>query len=201
LPPPLDVEYLDVEILKDRYLDVKIIEGQNLTMPERDHVDAWLDQIEKDAELPDIDLEVEGIVDRIGGISRRLHKLLDDTVAEHGLTSGEWHVLGKLRRSGSSSPGKLAAQFELSSGAITNRLDRLEQAGLLRRVPDPADRRAVRVELTDDGRRRYLDAVHAQAAKEALVADALTPREQQQLNALLRKLMLRFEREETKQGG
>jgi DNA-binding MarR family transcriptional regulator len=165
---------------------------------DRDHVDSWLEQIERDRELPDIDLEVEGIVDRIGGISKRLHRLLDDTVAAHELTAGEWHVLGKLRRSGSSTPGKLAAQFELSSGAMTNRLDRLEEAGLIRRAPDPEDRRAVRVELTDAGRRRYLDAVHAQAQKETLVASALTQREQQQLNALLRKLMLRFEREEPK---
>jgi DNA-binding MarR family transcriptional regulator len=160
---------------------------------EQDHVDRWLEQIHE--ELPTLDLEVEGIVDRIGGLSRRLHKLLDDTVAEHGLTSGEWHLLGKLRR-GSSSPGKLADQFELSSGAMTNRLDRLEEQGLIRRLPDPDDRRGVRVELTADGQARWEEAVHAQAAKEQLVAGALAPGEQHELNALLRKLMLAFERAE-----
>ena len=162
-------------------------------MTERDHVDRWLDQIRE--ELPELDLEVEGIVDRVGGISRRLHRLLDDTVAEHGLTSGEWHLLGKLRRA-PSSPGKLSEQFELSSGAMTNRLDRLEEQGLIRRLPDPADRRGVRVELTPAGQTRWEEAVHAQAAKEQLVAGALSAAEQRELNALLRKLMLAFERSE-----
>jgi DNA-binding MarR family transcriptional regulator len=162
-------------------------------MTERDHVDRWLEQIHE--ELPALDLEVEGIVDRVSGISKRLHKLLDDTVAEYDLTSGEWHLLGKLRR-GPSSPGKLADQFDLSSGAMTNRLDRLEEQGLIRRLPDPDDRRGVHVELTPEGQTRWEEAVHAQAAKEQLVAGALTPGEQQELNALLRKLMLAFERTE-----
>ena len=64
---------------------------------ERDHIDAWLDEI---AELlPMLDLRVEGIVDRIAGIQRRIRRMLDETLEEHGLTSGEWHVLGKLSRS------------------------------------------------------------------------------------------------------
>jgi DNA-binding MarR family transcriptional regulator len=165
---------------------------------ERDHVDRWLEEIHE--EMPSLDLEVEGIVDRISGISKRLYRMLDDTVAEHGLTSGEWHVLGKLRRAGRSSPGKLAAQFELSSGAITNRLDRLEQQKLIRRLRDPDDRRGVQVELTAAGHRRWEQAAHAQAEKEALVARALSREEQRRLNTLLRKLMLAFERQEQKGG-
>jgi DNA-binding MarR family transcriptional regulator len=86
--------------------------------------------------------------------------------------------------------------MELSSGAITNRLDRLEQAGLIRRLPDPDDRRGVLVELTAKGRRTYQKAVGAAAKKEALVAAALTEREKKQLNALLRRMMLEFERRE-----
>ena len=76
---------------------------------------------------------------------------------------------------------------------MTNRLDRLEQDGLIRRVRDPDDRRGVKIELTDAGRRAWTDSTSAQARKEALVASALKKSEQQQLNSLLRKLMLQFE--------
>jgi DNA-binding MarR family transcriptional regulator len=81
---------------------------------------------------------------------------------------------------------------------MTNRLDRLEQRGLIRRTPDPQDRRGVRIELTGDGRRLYKDAVAVQAQKEALVAAALNDHEKKQLNALLRRLMLEFEQREGK---
>jgi DNA-binding MarR family transcriptional regulator len=76
---------------------------------------------------------------------------------------------------------------------MTNRLDRLEQAGLVRRLPDPDDRRALEVEATDEGRRVYESSVDVQAAKEALIASALDEAEKEQLNALLRRLMLAFE--------
>ena len=171
-------------------------------MAERDHVDRFLDSI-KDV-LPMLDPEVEGLVDRIGGLNRRFKRALDETLEEFGVDNAEWRLLGLLAReqapgSGEpfrSSPGKLARLMELSSGAMTNRLDRLEQAGLLRRLPDPNDRRGVLVELTDAGRRLYEDSVGAQARKEELVAAALSESEKRQLNALLRRLMLEFERAE-----
>ena len=94
------------------------------------------------------------------------------------------------------SPGALTKRLELSSGAMTNRLDRLEQAGLVRRLPDPDDRRGLQVELTDEGRRTYRESVAAQAAKESVIASALSAEEQGQLNALLRRLMLAFEARE-----
>ena len=79
---------------------------------------------------------------------------------------------------------------------MTNRLDRLEAAGLVRRLPDPDDRRGVLVELTDEGRKAYDEAVGAQAQAEKLMASALDQREKEQLNALLRRLMLVFEADE-----
>jgi DNA-binding MarR family transcriptional regulator len=165
---------------------------------EQDHIDRWL----ADTELPgSVDLEVEGIVDRINGIRRRVHRMLDETLEEFGLTVGEWHVLGQLQMSGAphrQPVGALARRSELSSGAMTNRIDRLEEAGLVKRVPDPDDRRGVLVELTEEGRRRWEDSVSAQAAKESLIAAALTDDEKQQLNALLRRLMREFERREQK---
>jgi len=94
------------------------------------------------------------------------------------------------------SPGRLAKRMELSSGAMTNRLDRLEEADLVRRLPDPDDRRSVVVELTDHGHETIQKMVGAQAQKEALLAMSLSAREQKQLNGLLRKVMLEFERRE-----
>ena len=162
---------------------------------EQDHVDRFLVTIGE--QLPALDLTVEGIVDRIGGLARRFRRSLEETLAEHELTHGEWDVLGHLVRTGKrASPGKLAAKTELSTGAMTNRLDRLEQRGFIRRLPDPNDRRALEVEVTDEGRRMWEATVDVQAAKEAFVAGALDEREKDQLNALLRRLMLAFEREE-----
>jgi DNA-binding MarR family transcriptional regulator len=167
------------------------------TTEERDHIDDFLETIH--LVLPDLDLEVEGIVDRIGGLSRRLLRTLDETLADFGLDSGEYKALCTLAQSGEpfcSTPGQLGKRMELSSGAMTNRIDRLEEAGLVRRRPDPKDRRGVLVEMTDKGRETYERAVGVQAKKEELVASALDDGEKKQLNDLLRRLMLEFERRE-----
>ena len=163
---------------------------------EQDHIDRWLEEIRD--QLPRLDLRVEGIVDRIGGINRRIKRMLDETLDEHNLSSGEWHALGRLSRSpgGRRTAGDLAKKAELSSAAMTNRLDRLEKAGLVQRIPDEHDRRAVQIEITDEGRQLYERSVDAQAAKEAIIAEALTVEQQEELNALLRRLMLAFERRE-----
>ncbi len=164
---------------------------------ERDHVDRFLESLVD--KLPAVDPVVEGIVDRIMGLSRRLRRMMEETLAERDLSYGEWMVLGSLRHAGPPyrrSPGELSKYAELSSGAMTNRLDRLEQAGLIRRLPDPNDRRGVHVELTEDGRHAFEQSVNTQAAKEGLVTAALDDAEKEQLNVLLRRLMLTFERRE-----
>jgi len=164
---------------------------------ERDHVDRFLDDILE--RLPMLDREVEGLVDRIHGLNRRFQRALDETLAEIDLDYAEWKLLGLLSRKGEgfrSSPGKLAKMMELSSGAMTNRLDRLEAAGFLRRLPDPDDRRGIMVELTYEGKRVYERAIDVQGRKEEFFASALSKSEQKQLNALLRRIMLEFERAE-----
>jgi DNA-binding MarR family transcriptional regulator len=167
-----------------------------VSVPTQDHVDRFLESIRD--ELPsDVDLTVEGIVDRIMGLHRRIKRLMEDTLSERDLTWGEWKVLGFLVHAGPPyhrSPGYLAERAEVSSGAMTNRLDRLEEAGFIRRLPDPADRRGVQVELTEAGRTIYEESTVTQAAKEALIASALNDREKEQLNGLLRRLMLAAER-------
>jgi DNA-binding MarR family transcriptional regulator len=162
---------------------------------EQDHVDRFLETLRD--RLPELDLAVEGIVDRIHGLNRRFRRMMEATLAEHDLSYEEWGVLNTLHLSGPPNrmaPGKLARRLELTSGAMTARLDRLEAAGLVRRQPDPEDRRGLRIELTDAGRRAYKLAVGAQAEKEELVAAALTDEEKERLNDLLRRLMLQFER-------
>jgi DNA-binding MarR family transcriptional regulator len=162
---------------------------------EQDHIDRWLEAA--DLWPLDLDLEVEGIVDRINSLSRRFKSSLEETAGEHGLTHGEWDVLGSLFRAGEPyrrSPSKLAKQCECSSGAMTNRLDRLEEQGHIRRLRDPDDRRGVLVEMTAKGRKVWTDSVNAGARKEAGIAGVLSEREKKQLNALLRRLMLEFER-------
>jgi DNA-binding MarR family transcriptional regulator len=166
-------------------------------MATEDHIDRFLKRLEPLAEVG-IDLEVEGIVDRVNGISRRIKSGMERTLAEHDLTLPDWHVLSTLRLAGPegrSTPGALAADMELSSGATTSRLDRLEESGLVRRLPDPTDRRGVVVELTDAGKAAWDQAASVQGRREAFFASALTKHEQQQLNGLLRKLMLAFEAE------
>jgi DNA-binding MarR family transcriptional regulator len=169
------------------------------TTAERDHIDRFLDRV---AALgnPDIDLDVEGIVDRIGGINRRMKKGMEIVLAEYGLTPPEWHVMSHLRlaKGGDqrSSPGELAADLEISSGAMTSRLDRLEQQGYVRRMPDPKDRRAIVVELTPEGKAAWDRTAGIAGRREAFFTSALTKAEQRQLNDLLRKLLLAFEARE-----
>jgi DNA-binding MarR family transcriptional regulator len=160
----------------------------------QDHVDRRLEEL-RGGDLPDLDLDVEGIVERIQGIEKRLRIVMDETLDDNDLSYGEWKLLCSLRRKPdrTSTPGELAAKLELSSGAMTNRLDRMEREGLVRRLPDPRDRRGVRVELTDTGNDSWIESTNTQAIKEALIASALTKREQHQLNGLLRKLMLALE--------
>ena len=164
-------------------------------MADRDSIDGFLEQCARD--LPGLDLEVEGIVDRIQYLQRHQRRAMEDTLAEHGLTHGEWSVLGHLRRAEGQrrTPGQLARQSDLSTGAMTNRLDRLEQAGLVRRVPDSTDRRSVQVELTAAGHEAWERSVGVQARKEELVVTALSKAERGKLNDLLRRLVLEFERQ------
>ena len=158
---------------------------------ERDGVDEKLEVLGR--ELPQIDLPTEGIVQRIQKLAWRLNRSLNETAAEYGLSHADWSLLGSLRASGApyrQAAGKLAEHVSITPGAMTSRLDKLEARGLVRRVPDADDRRVLQIELTDEGDRIWTEAVAVQAEKERLIAAALDAGEQEQLNALLRKLML-----------
>lgn len=143
-----------------------------------------------------IDPEVEGVVDRVSTINKHIARQFEETLARHGLNHGEYRLLLRLAtRSADNrmSAGDLSRALMLSSGAMTNRLDRLEAAGLVRRVPDPRDRRGVLVELTDIGKKQIDEAVTEQAAKEIDILGVLKPAELTKLNALLRKVLASLE--------
>ena len=132
-----------------------------------DSIDACtVDIIER---YPQIDPQVEGVVSRMSAIGKHLSRAFDQTLADYGLNHGEYRLLLRLATRAADnrmSAGDLSRALTLSSGAMTNRLDRLETAGLVRRVADPRDRRGVLVELTDAGRKQIDAAVIEQAAKE-----------------------------------
>jgi DNA-binding MarR family transcriptional regulator len=185
------VSYLDV---KGNFMNTSPV-PRTRKSGERDHVDRFLEDIS--ADLPaDLDLTVEGIVDRIGGINRRIKLMHDETLDQLGLNITDWHVLTALRWAGEPyrrKAGELARRAELTSGAMTSRLDALEKEGLVRRLRDPADRRSVIVELTEKGRKKHQQAMGIQAQKEALLGEALTGREKEELNGLLRRVMITLE--------
>ena len=163
------------------------------TAPQKDQLDAQLDVWTR--EIPGLDRLTEGIVERIEKLSRYFKHSMESTLVESGLPPRAYWVLTRLRYQGPPyrlSAGELAEHTGLSSGAMTNRLDRLEEAGLVRRVPDPNDRRGVLVEPTDEGHAAWDRAVGTAAAREALVASVLSETEKEELHSLLRRLMAAF---------
>lgn len=149
-------------------------------------------------EIPGLDRLTEGIVERIDILARLFNQSMETTLAEFGMDRRTHRVLARLRYQGPPyqlSAGQLAEGMGLSSGAMTNRLDRLETAGLVRRLPDPDDRRGVLVEPTEAGHAAWDRATDTQAGREALIASALTDDEKELLHGLLRRLMRAFPEE------
>lgn len=144
-------------------------------------------------ERPDLDPHWQALLGRLtdaAEIIARDH--LDPTFAQAGLQRGEFAVLATLRRSGEPfalSPTVLYESVMISSGAMTNRIDRLEQAGLVARRPDPDDRRGKLVVLTGKGREVIDSAISAHVETEMRLLAALSPAEQQTLKRLLVKLI------------
>ena len=141
------------------------------------------------ANWPQIDPEVEGIVSRIDKVHRYFHSTFRAGLGRAGLTKEEWKVLMALHRD-VRSHGWLCRDLNVSTGAMTNRLDKLESRGLIKREPDPDDRRGVLLELTPAGHERMHEYIDAGAAMEREQLSGLTLDEKQELNALLSKLLV-----------
>jgi DNA-binding MarR family transcriptional regulator len=145
---------------------------------------------------PQIDPDVEGVVSRMGAINKHISRTFDETLARHGLNHGEYRLLLRLTTRSEDNrmtAGELGRALMLSSGAMTNRLDRLEAAGMIERIRDPRDRRGVLVALTPQGKATIDGAVTEQAAKEIELIGALGGKELKQLNGLLRKVLSSLE--------
>jgi DNA-binding MarR family transcriptional regulator len=158
--------------------------------PARDEIDEQLDVWVR--EIPDLDRLTEGIIERIGILNYNINLGMEQTLEEYELDRRSFALLGKLRRIGKpyrATAGKLAADLRLSSGALTNRLDRLEAAGLIRRLPDPNDRRGTIVEPTELGNSMWDKTVGAAARREMGYTQPLTAAQKEQLHDLLRVMM------------
>lgn len=145
---------------------------------------------------PELDTTAMAIFGRVFRIARLAGDEMERVYAGYGITRPEFDVLATLRRAGEPpelSPGALAAAMMLSTGGTTARLDRLEKAQLVRRSPDPHDRRGVLVRLTDRGRDLIDEAVAAGLTRQQELLAHLAPARQAQLTSLLRDVLTDLE--------
>ena len=163
-------------------------------MAAADAVDEILGQWQR--ERPDLDVTSTGVFGRISRIAAVVDQAMDRVFQPHGLTGGDFVVLAALRRSGTPyqlTPTALTRSMMVTSGGTTKRLNRLEAHGLIRRAPDPSDRRGTLVTLTEAGL-ATIDTVaseHVQNEKRLLAT--LTTNQRNTLTQLLRELLLALE--------
>lgn len=145
-------------------------------------------------ERPDLDVSPMAVLGRLNEAASLIARnRLAPLFARFGLQSGEFDVLATLRRSGAPyalTPTALYEATMVTSGAMTNRLDRLEKAGLIARGPHPNDRRGIVVQLTEKGLALINEAVTAHVANEHQVLSGLTQAERETLSRLLEKLII-----------
>lgn len=158
---------------------------------ERDAVDLVVEQWAH--ARPDLDASPMGVLGRLSRVTRIAELELKSLFAEFGLERGEFDVLATLRRAGSPggmTAGRLARASMVTSGAVTNRLDRLVAKGHVTRDVDPANRRTVVVALTPAGRKLIDRAVAAHLDNERRILAGLDEHQQADLAATLRTLLL-----------
>ena len=147
-------------------------------------------------ERPDLDVSPQGVIGRLHRLGNFLTEELVAVYRDFGLGEGDFDVLATLRRSGPPfelAPGELADHTMVTTGAMTKRIDRLVDAGLVSRRRSEADGRARVVALTDAGRELIDRAFTAHAANEKRLVGALTATERTQLEALLTKWLSHYE--------
>jgi DNA-binding MarR family transcriptional regulator len=155
-----------------------------------DLVAAWRTQ------RPDLDVEPLQVLSRVSRLAKHLDIARRSAFASHDLESWEFDVLSALRRQGPPfqlTPGALLRATLVTSGTMTNRIDRLAEADLVRREPDPRDRRGVLVTLTPQGRSRVDAALEDLLTRERSLLAALGDPERKQLADLLRTLLVPFD--------
>ena len=162
--------------------------------PAHDEVDRIVDAWSR--ERPDLDFSPLQVLSRVGRLSRHLERARRAAFAASDLESWEFDVLSALRRAGTPyqlSPKALLQQTFVSSGTMTNRIDRLVERELVERRTDPNDGRGILVVMTPKGRDRVDRAIRELLDAEQALLDALSPIDQERLASLLRKLSLDFD--------
>ncbi|AYG78362.1 putative HTH-type transcriptional regulator [Streptomyces hundungensis] len=139
-------------------------------------------------ERPDLDMSPQGVIGRLHRLANRLTEELRLVYGRYGLSEGEFDVLCALRRAGEPyerAPGELAAHTMVTTGAMTKRVDRLEQAGLVTRRRSDDDQRGRIVALTKPGRALIDQAFTDHMRNERRLLSLLTPAEAKALEGLL----------------
>lgn len=147
-------------------------------------------------ERPDLDVEPLHVLSRVSRLARHLDRARRDVFAAHDLESWEFDVLTALRRAGVPyrlSPGQLLRATLVTSGTMTNRIDRLAAAGLVERHPDPQDKRGVQVQLTASGKALVDTALADLLDRERELLGGLSQADQRRLTDLLRTLLVPFD--------
>jgi DNA-binding MarR family transcriptional regulator len=153
-------------------------------------VEAW------ERERPDLEFAPLQVLSRVSRLTRHLDRARKQAFARSGLESWEFDVLAALRRAGEPyvlSPKQLLQQTLVSSGTMTNRIDRLVAAGLVERRTDPHDGRGILVVMTSNGLTRVDAAITRLVDAEEHLLGGLTPADRSRLAALLRKLSVDVE--------
>ena len=160
----------------------------------RDEVDRLVESWQR--ERPDLDLRPMEVLSRVSRLGHHLDRARRSAFAEYRLELWEFDVLAALRRAGAPyerSPGRLVKETLVTSGTMTNRVDRLAGRGLVERRPDPSDRRGVLVRLTDTGRTTVDGALEGLLQRERELIGGLDSGDHERLTALLRDLVAPFE--------
>lgn len=162
--------------------------------PERDEVDEIVERWQ--SERPDLDVAPLQVLSRVTRLARHMDRARRAAFAAHGLETWEFDVLSALRRAGPPyqlSPGALLRATLVTSGTMTNRIDRLAAAGLVSRSRDPQDKRGVLVQLTGQGGRTVDAAMSDLLTRERAILTSLGAAEQARLAGSLRILLAPFD--------
>lgn len=145
----------------------------------------WLDAV------PTLDLSGLPVIARIVRMSHYISQFVDANFARYNLNVGEFEVLAALARNPDRqlSPKELQKKILISSGGLSNRINRLEEKKFIVRIPDPSDRRGVIVKITPEGRKLTLEAVVTHVAIEKALIEGLEAEDREQLAELLKKLI------------
>lgn len=147
-------------------------------------------------ERPDLDTSPVGVIGRLHRLAAHLTGELLPVYRRFGLGEGDFDVLASLRRAGEPyelAPGELARHTMVTTGGMTKRLDRLEEAGLVTRRAATGDRRGRVVALTDRGRALVDEAIAAHLANERRILEALSPADRHDLERILTAWLARYE--------